>query len=137
MTCSRQTNKGIETKKYDNELIVCLIYACDQETGQCNCLPNIEGYYCSECKENNWKIASGEGCEECACDPVGSTGEKCQLYNGQCDCRLLIRKRVDSLLIFCLYLDKGLVEDDVTNVKTTSGATPSKSASLAIVVLWV
>lgn len=62
-------------------------YACDRETGQCNCLPNVEGYYCSECKENHWKIASGEGCEECSCDPVGSTGEKCQLYNGQCDCR--------------------------------------------------
>ena len=65
-------------------------YACDRETGQCNCLPNVEGYYCSECRENHWKIASGEGCEDCSCDAVGSTGEKCNLYTGQCDCRLVI-----------------------------------------------
>lgn len=33
--------------------------------------------------------------------------------------------------------DKGLVEDDVTNAKTTSGATPRENASLVTVVLWV
>ena len=46
-------------------------FACDRETGKCNCLPNVVGDYCSECKENHWKIASGEGCEACDCDPVG------------------------------------------------------------------
>ena len=39
------------------------------------------------CKENHWKIASGEGCEACDCDPVGSTSESCNLYDGQCDCK--------------------------------------------------
>jgi len=61
--------------------------ACDRETGECNCLPNVVGKYCSECKENHWKIASGEGCIDCACDPVGSTGEQCDVYTGQCDCK--------------------------------------------------
>lgn len=32
--------------------------------------------------------------------------------------------------------EKGMVEDDVTNAKTTSGATPSNNASLATAVLW-
>ena len=48
-----------------------LRFACDRVTGLCNCLPNVVGDYCDECKENHWKIASGEGCEACACDPVG------------------------------------------------------------------
>ena len=39
------------------------------------------------CKENHWKIASGEGCEACDCDPVGSTSEACNLYDGQCTCK--------------------------------------------------
>jgi len=33
--------------------------------------------------------------------------------------------------------DKALVEDDVTNVKTTSGGIPSESVSLVTVALWV
>ena len=47
-------------------------FPCDRETGKCNCLPNVIGDYCSECKENHWKIASGEGCDACACDPTGN-----------------------------------------------------------------
>ena len=46
-------------------------FACDRVTGKCNCLPNVVGDTCSECAENHWKIASGEGCEFCDCDPVG------------------------------------------------------------------
>ena len=30
---------------------------------------------------------SGEGCEDCDCDPVGSTGPTCDLYVGQCNCK--------------------------------------------------
>ena len=45
--------------------------ACDRVSGKCNCLPNVVGDFCSHCEENHWKIASGEGCEFCACDPVG------------------------------------------------------------------
>ena len=39
------------------------------------------------CKENHWKIASGEGCEHCNCDPVGSESESCNEFDGQCKCR--------------------------------------------------
>ena len=48
-------------------------FACDRDTGKCNCLPNVVGDYCDECAENHWHIASGEGCEACACDPVGES----------------------------------------------------------------
>ncbi len=32
-------------------------------------------------------VRSGQGCEACDCDPVGSTGPSCDLYVGQCDCK--------------------------------------------------
>ncbi|XP_065338114.1 laminin subunit beta-1 isoform X2 [Cloeon dipterum] len=60
---------------------------CDRTSGQCPCLPNVIGISCDQCAENHWKIASGEGCEACACDPVGSTSEQCNQYDGQCTCR--------------------------------------------------
>lgn len=51
--------------------------SCDRYTGQCVCLPNVEGTLCDRCKENHWKIASGEGCESCNCYLKGSYGNQC------------------------------------------------------------
>jgi laminin beta 1 len=51
--------------------------ACDRETGQCPCLPNVLGIRCDQCAENHWKIASGTGCEACDCDPYGSLNPQC------------------------------------------------------------
>ena len=62
-------------------------YACDRVTGRCNCLPNVQGEHCEECIENHWKIASGEGCEPCDCDPIGSLGPSCNTFFGQCECK--------------------------------------------------
>ena len=50
---------------------------CHHETGQCSCYPNVLGIECDQCEVNHWKIASGEGCEHCACDTVGSYEEQC------------------------------------------------------------
>jgi len=61
--------------------------ACDRDTGECNCLPNVEGHNCEFCIADHWKIGSGEGCEPCACDPIGSTNTTCNLYTGQCTCK--------------------------------------------------
>lgn len=53
------------------------IQHCDRYTGQCPCLQNVEGIRCDMCVENTWKIASGEGCEACECDLIGSENEQC------------------------------------------------------------
>lgn len=60
---------------------------CDRFTGQCPCYPHVRGLRCDECVENHWKIASGEGCEACDCDPIGSIAEQCNRYDGQCTCK--------------------------------------------------
>jgi len=60
---------------------------CNPGTGQCHCLPNVMGPQCDRCIPNHWKIAIGDGCEPCACDPVGSDGDQCNEYDGQCSCR--------------------------------------------------
>lgn len=82
---------------------------CDRFTGQCPCLPNVVGTRCDQCKVNHWKIASGEGCEACGCDEIGSLSDQCNpvrwkilyaflycndlnvifefQFDGQCECR--------------------------------------------------
>lgn len=60
---------------------------CDRYTGQCPCLPNVQGLRCDQCAVNHWKIASGEGCEACNCDPIGALQEQCNSYTGQCQCK--------------------------------------------------
>lgn len=59
---------------------------CNRYTGQCPCLPNVAGVRCDECAKNHWKIASGEGCDACNCDPIGARSEQCNPVNliGNC-----------------------------------------------------
>ncbi|XP_059611859.1 laminin subunit beta-1 isoform X2 [Phlebotomus argentipes] len=64
-----------------------VIQYCNRTTGQCPCLKNVKGLRCDTCKENHWKIAKGEGCEHCGCDPKGSLRDQCNPYDGQCDCQ--------------------------------------------------
>ncbi|XP_012252560.2 laminin subunit beta-1-like [Athalia rosae] len=63
------------------------IGVCDHRSGQCPCLPHVVGQYCGQCEENHWRIASGEGCDPCDCDPIGSVSDKCNEYTGTCECR--------------------------------------------------
>lgn len=50
---------------------------CDEESGRCLCLPNVVGPKCDQCAPNHWKLASGHGCEPCACDPRYSLSQQC------------------------------------------------------------
>ncbi|XP_017028327.1 laminin subunit gamma-1 [Drosophila kikkawai] len=63
------------------------ITRCDQVTGQCQCKPNVIGRDCGECQPGYFNIRSGNGCENCLCDPVGSYNATCDRYTGQCHCR--------------------------------------------------
>ncbi|KAG6801748.1 laminin subunit beta-1 isoform X1 [Apis mellifera caucasica] len=60
---------------------------CDHRTGQCPCLPHVIGLLCDSCEENHWRIASGQGCDPCECDAVGSVSDSCNPYDGTCECR--------------------------------------------------
>ncbi|XP_060628816.2 laminin subunit beta-3 isoform X2 [Anolis sagrei] len=60
---------------------------CDDETGHCFCLPNVVGEKCDACAANHWKIASGEGCQPCQCNPQNSLSLQCNQFTGQCPCR--------------------------------------------------
>lgn len=60
---------------------------CDEESGRCLCLPHVVGPKCDQCAPYHWKLASGRGCEPCACDPSNSLSPQCNQFTGQCPCR--------------------------------------------------
>lgn len=60
---------------------------CDQSSGVCACKPHVVGKNCDQCEDGYYNINSGEGCDSCNCDPIGSYNQTCNLYTGQCYCR--------------------------------------------------
>ena len=42
---------------------------------------------CEKCAEGFFNISSGEGCESCDCNELGSEGKSCDLVTGQCLCK--------------------------------------------------
>ncbi|WAR30636.1 LAMC1-like protein [Mya arenaria] len=63
------------------------VLSCNPETGNCPCLPNVLGRQCDECEVGYWNLESGQGCEACDCDPIGSLNNTCNLGTGQCKCK--------------------------------------------------
>ncbi|KAM4642244.1 laminin subunit gamma-1 [Discoglossus pictus] len=61
--------------------------ACNQVTGQCECLPNVIERDCSACEPGFFNLLSGRGCERCECHPLGSTNGQCDIRTGQCECQ--------------------------------------------------
>ncbi|XP_025424275.1 laminin subunit gamma-1 isoform X2 [Sipha flava] len=71
--------------------------ACDQLNGQCQCKPHVTGINCDQCEVGYFNIASGDGCQSCGCDPIGSVNNTCDTFSGQCVCRPGITgKKCDS-----------------------------------------
>ena len=65
--------------------------------GTCPCLPNVTGPKCTECAPLHYNFGSDTGCYSCDCDPVGSTGEDCDVTTGQCSCKAnVIGRRCDQ-----------------------------------------
>lgn len=50
---------------------------CDRSSGQCPCLPNVQGLSCDRCAPNFWNLTSGHGCQPCACHPSRARGATC------------------------------------------------------------
>uniref|UniRef100_A0A2I2YX48 Laminin subunit beta 2 n=1 Tax=Gorilla gorilla gorilla TaxID=9595 RepID=A0A2I2YX48_GORGO len=50
---------------------------CDPSSGQCPCLPNVQGPSCDRCAPNFWNLTSGHGCQPCACHPSRARGPTC------------------------------------------------------------
>ncbi|XP_054991057.1 laminin subunit beta-2 [Sorex araneus] len=59
---------------------------CHPSTGQCPCLPNVQGLSCDRCAPNFWNLTSGHGCQPCACHPSRARGPTCNEFTGQCHC---------------------------------------------------
>lgn len=55
--------------------------------GNCHCKPNVIGRDCNECKNGYWNIGSGNGCDSCNCDSIGSYNSSCDIFTGQCYCK--------------------------------------------------
>lgn len=61
--------------------------SCSRVTGQCECLPNVAERDCSACQPGFFNLRSGNGCERCNCNPIGSTNGQCDIITGQCECQ--------------------------------------------------
>lgn len=59
-------------------------FVCEQPTGQCPCKDNVIGRQCDLCEDGFFNLASGLGCKECQCDPVGAINATCNMRTGQC-----------------------------------------------------
>ncbi|RWS10044.1 laminin subunit gamma-1-like protein [Dinothrombium tinctorium] len=62
-------------------------FLCDQFSGQCDCKNHVMGRQCDQCVDGYWNLASGNGCEPCNCNPLGSEGRTCDERTGQCKCK--------------------------------------------------
>jgi len=61
---------------------------CDSFSGDCHCLPNVEGLHCDRCKLEHWGLSKcgGRGCESCDCD-IAAHSPQCADKDGQCSCK--------------------------------------------------
>uniref|UniRef100_A0A915Q449 Uncharacterized protein n=1 Tax=Setaria digitata TaxID=48799 RepID=A0A915Q449_9BILA len=60
---------------------------CNNITGKCECRENVDGNMCEKCADGYFNITSGQGCQVCDCDPLGSEGIQCDTHTGQCICK--------------------------------------------------
>ncbi|XP_041048727.1 laminin subunit gamma-3 [Carcharodon carcharias] len=63
------------------------VQTCNPGSGQCECLPHVNGRDCSQCEPGYYNLQPAVGCLSCACHPVGSRNNYCQPLTGQCNCR--------------------------------------------------
>lgn len=59
---------------------------CNGFTGDCSCKPHVVGRDCDKCADGYFNLDSGDGCEPCNCDSIGSQNATCHVLTGQCNC---------------------------------------------------
>ncbi|XP_065918231.1 laminin subunit beta-1-like isoform X1 [Dysidea avara] len=64
---------------------------CDPDNGTCMCKANVDtevNSVCDTCQDGFWNISTEnlDGCQECMCDPVGSSDSVCDKVFGNCSC---------------------------------------------------
>ncbi|XP_019523254.1 PREDICTED: laminin subunit beta-3 [Hipposideros armiger] len=99
---------------------------CDEESGRCLCLPHVVGPKCDQCAPYHWKLASGRGCEPCACDPNNSLSPQCNQISSS------MRTGAESNWIFSLSSPRAAVPSN----PDTDAAT-IQEVSEAVLALWL
>ncbi|XP_074640335.1 laminin subunit alpha-like [Tubulanus polymorphus] len=64
----------------------CGAESCNDQSGQCQCKPNVAGLNCGHCAPYTWDYNSCEGCKHCQCG-LGSVSPSCDVNTGQCECK--------------------------------------------------
>ncbi|PIO66984.1 laminin EGF-like protein [Teladorsagia circumcincta] len=59
---------------------------CDNQAGDCQCKPNVEGLNCDRCISDHWGFSRCGGCYPCHCG-IASSSTQCDDETGQCQCR--------------------------------------------------
>ena len=57
---------------------------CDLDTGACDCKANVVGRTCDVCENGFWNYPD---CEQCDCDPAGTTQTICDRETSSCSCK--------------------------------------------------
>ena len=58
------------------------------ENGNCHCKSGVGGAKCDKCAPGYFQL-SINGCIRCTCNPVGTSGNKCNPTTGSCTCKAL------------------------------------------------
>ncbi|KAG8566984.1 hypothetical protein GDO81_013453 [Engystomops pustulosus] len=77
--------------------------ACDTQTGQCTCKPNIMGRRCEKCAPGFYGYPN---CRPCECNRAGTEQTICDSVTGQCLCKANVEGRnCDQCRLGTFFLD--------------------------------
>ena len=67
-------------------------------TGVCSCKPNVIGDKCDTCMPGFYHVdpTSPDGCKPCNCNMGGALSRECDVFSGQCYCRVGVTGRTCS-----------------------------------------
>ncbi|XP_071494248.1 laminin subunit alpha-1-like [Diadema antillarum] len=105
---------------------------CTQDAGICYCYPNVVGAQCTKCAPDSWGFASGSGCTDCNCHPVGTQDgqTQCDLITGQCSCKdRVIGQQCDQCIMGYYAVDQECIACNCNMNGTTLSTCSNGSCS--------